>query len=120
MVESIAGAMLIDTELDLEQVWRIFQPLLSPIVTPENLELPSFRKLNELCDCLGYFIKEKSSTEGGMHHVELRLQLEDVLLVGRGCERNKKTAKGVAARCLLKELEVCESTFKIIIFIPIS
>ncbi|KAK7256023.1 hypothetical protein RIF29_29454 [Crotalaria pallida] len=105
MVESIAGAMLIDTKLDIEKVWQIFQPLLSPIVTPENLELPSLRKLNELCDCLGYFLKEKMSTEDGMHHVELQLQLEDVLLVGRGCERNKKAAKGAAARCLLDELE---------------
>ncbi|XP_061353511.1 endoribonuclease Dicer homolog 3-like isoform X2 [Gastrolobium bilobum] len=105
MVESIAGAMLIDTELDIEEVWRTFEPLLSPIVTPDNLELPSIRKLNELCDCLGYFIKEKSTKEGEMHHVELGLQLEDFLLIGKGSERSRKRAKGEAARCLLEELE---------------
>ncbi|KAK6912889.1 Ribonuclease III domain [Dillenia turbinata] len=39
LVESIAGATLIDTKLDLEAVWRIFKPLLSPLVTPDKLEL---------------------------------------------------------------------------------
>ncbi|KAK7395386.1 hypothetical protein VNO78_15942 [Psophocarpus tetragonolobus] len=105
MVESIAGAMLIDTKLDIEKVWRIFEPLLSPIVTPENLELPALCKLHKLCDCLGYFIKELSTKEGELHHVELQLQLEDFLLVGRGTDRNKKRAKGAAAHYLLEGLE---------------
>lgn len=83
MVESIAGAMLVDTELDIENVWRIFEPLLSPIVTPVNLELPSLCKLNKLCDCLVYFIKETSTKEGEIHHVELQLQLEYFFFLGR-------------------------------------
>ncbi|KMS95354.1 hypothetical protein BVRB_009010 [Beta vulgaris subsp. vulgaris] len=77
LFESIAGAILIDTKLNVEELWRIFLPLLSPIVTPDNLELPPFRELNELCDCLGYFFKEH-------------------------CENDKE---GQAALHLLKELE---------------
>lgn len=99
MVESIAGAMLINTNLDLEKVWRMFKPLLSLIVTPDSLQLPSLRRLNEMCDSLGYFAKEKCIQVGEMVHADLRLQLEDVLLIGRGCERHKKA--------LLEELEVC-------------
>ncbi|KAI9112330.1 hypothetical protein K1719_016853 [Acacia pycnantha] len=105
MVESIAGAILIDTNLDLNKVWRTFEPLLSPIVTPESLKLPSLRTLNEMCDSLGYFIKERCIQVGDMVHSELGLQMEDVLLVGRGYERNKKAAKAEAASCLLAELE---------------
>lgn len=56
-MESIAGAILIDTKLNLDEVWRIFKPILSPIVTPDKLELPPLRELIELCDSLGYFIK---------------------------------------------------------------
>lgn len=110
MVESIAGVMLVDTELDIENVWRIFEPLLSPIVTPVNLELPSLCKLNKLCDCLVCFIKETSTKEGEIHHVELQLQLEDFFfLVGRGTEKSKKKSKKrrEATHCLLEELEVC-------------
>ncbi|XP_043722965.1 endoribonuclease Dicer homolog 3a isoform X2 [Telopea speciosissima] len=105
MVESIAGAILIDTKLNLDEVWRIFRPLLSPIVTPDKLELPPLRQLHELCDHLGYFIKEMCVTKGDVVHAELRLQLKDVLLKGEGCERNRKAAKGRAALHLLKDLE---------------
>lgn len=105
MVESIAGAVLIDTKLNLDEVWRIFEPLLSPIVTPDKLELPPLRELIELCDSLGYFIKEKCTKKGETVHAELTLQLKDVLLIGKGQDRTRKTARGEAARCLLKELE---------------
>ena len=107
LVESIVGAILIDTNLNLDEVWRIVEPLLSPIVTPDKLELPPLRELNELCDSLGYFIKEKCVNKGEMVHAELRLQLDDILLVGEGFDRSRKVAKGKAASYLLKELEVC-------------
>ncbi|PON73127.1 Endoribonuclease Dicer-like3a [Parasponia andersonii] len=105
MFESIVGAVLIDTKLNLDEVWRIFEPLLSPIVTPDKLELPPLRELNELCDSLGHFIKEKCTRKGEVVHVELTLQLKDVLLTGEGNDRSRKAAKGEAARRLLKELE---------------
>ncbi|OVA04235.1 Ribonuclease III domain [Macleaya cordata] len=105
LVESIAGAILIDTKLNLDIVWRVFKPLLSPIVTPEKLELPPYRELIELCSHLGYFLKETCTNKGEMVHAELRLQTQDVLLIGEGCERNRKAAKGQAALRLLKNLE---------------
>ncbi|KDO73671.1 hypothetical protein CISIN_1g0003791mg, partial [Citrus sinensis] len=108
LLESIVGAVLIDTKLNLDEVWRIFKPILSPIVTPDKLELPPLRELIELCDSLGYFVKENCTLKGEMVHAELRLQLKDVLLVGEGQERSRKAAKGKAASQLLKKLEVCE------------
>lgn len=105
-MESIVGAVLIDTKLNLDEVWRIFKPILSPIVTPDKLELPPLRELIELCDSLGYFLKENCTLQGEMVHAELRLQLKDALLVGEGQERGRKAAKGKAASQLLKKLEV--------------
>ncbi|GLT85624.1 hypothetical protein SLE2022_038100 [Rubroshorea leprosula] len=105
LVESIAGAILVDSKLNLDEVWRIFEPLLSPIVTPDKLVLPPHRELIELCDSLGYFIKDNCITKGEMVHAELRLQLDDVSLVGEGHDQNRKAAKGKAASCLLKKLE---------------
>ncbi|TKY74839.1 Endoribonuclease Dicer-like 3a [Spatholobus suberectus] len=107
LVESIAGAILIDTKLSLDQVWNVFYPLLSPIVTPDKLELPPFRELNELCDSLGYFVKVKENCEkkGSTVNVEVSVQLPDALLVQEGKGASKKTAKGEAAFHLLKELE---------------
>ncbi|XP_073146735.1 endoribonuclease Dicer homolog 3 [Henckelia pumila] len=105
LVESIVGAILIDSKLDLDEVWKAVEPLLSPIVTPEKLELPPSRELIELCDSLGYFVKEKYTPIGDAVHAELTLQLESVLLNGQGSGPNRKAAKGMAALCLLKKLE---------------
>ncbi|KAG1355238.1 hypothetical protein COCNU_07G013500 [Cocos nucifera] len=105
IVESIAGAILIDTELNLDMIWGIFQPILSPIVTPDKLAFPPLRKLIELCSYLGYFINTKCTNTGEEVAAELAVQLKDELLVGRGCDRNRKSAKAQAAACLLKDLE---------------
>lgn len=106
MVESIAGAILVDTKLNLDEVWKIYKPLLTPFVTPDKLELPPLRELIELCDSLGYFIKDKCTRKGEIFHAELRLQLQDALLIGEGYERTRKAARGEAAHRLLVQLEV--------------
>ncbi|KAL3819081.1 hypothetical protein ACJIZ3_004986 [Penstemon smallii] len=106
LVESIAGALLIDSKLDLDKVWKVLKPLLSPIVTPDKLELPPSRELIELCDSLGYFIKDKYfPAKGDTVRAELKLQLKDVLLESHGTGPNRKAAKGMAALHLLKTLE---------------
>ncbi|XP_019164958.1 PREDICTED: endoribonuclease Dicer homolog 3 [Ipomoea nil] len=112
LVESIAGAILIDTKLDLGKVWEIFEPLLSPIVTPENLELPPYRELIELCSSLGYFLKQDWKRKGEAVHAELSLQLEDDLLVKEGLGQCRKDAKGQAALLLLKDLKSREISSK--------
>ncbi|XP_024966955.1 endoribonuclease Dicer homolog 3a isoform X2 [Cynara cardunculus var. scolymus] len=105
LVESIAGAILLDTKLNLDEVWRIFEPLLSPIVTPDKLELPPLRELMELCDSMGYFTKDTCRINGDTVIAELRLQLKDALLTGEGSGATRKIARGQAALQLLKELE---------------
>ncbi|CAI9094529.1 OLC1v1030287C1 [Oldenlandia corymbosa var. corymbosa] len=105
LMESIAGAILIDTNLNLDEVWRIFEPLLSPIVTPDKLELRPLRELIELCSSLGYFLKEKYIIKGDEVKAELSLQLEDILLVEKGSGKSKKAGRGQAALHLLKRLE---------------
>ncbi|WVZ67722.1 hypothetical protein U9M48_016765 [Paspalum notatum var. saurae] len=105
IVESIAGAILIDTKLDLDVVWGVFKPLLSPIVTPENLELPPFRELREWCDKSGYFLGIKCENQGDNTMAILNLQLKDLLLVRQGRGKNKVDAKAQAASLLLRDLE---------------
>ncbi|CAH9128863.1 unnamed protein product [Cuscuta epithymum] len=105
LVESIAGAILIDTKLDLGKVWEIFEPILSPIVTPESLELPPYRELIELCSSSGYFLKQYWQRKGEAVHAELTVQLEDELLFGEGLGQCRKDAKGQAGLLLLKNLK---------------
>ncbi|XP_068656481.1 endoribonuclease Dicer homolog 3a isoform X2 [Aristolochia californica] len=104
LVESIAGAVLIDTGVDLEAIWQVFKPLLLPIVTPESLELAPFRELDELCSHHGYFISTKCLSMGDAVVAELQVQLKDELLTRQGQDRSRKTAKSKAAQLLLKDL----------------
>jgi endoribonuclease Dicer len=105
IVESIAGAILVDAKLDLDVVWDVFRPLLSPIITPANLELPPFRELLELCSKNGYFL-ETNFTYGEKIEATLLVQLREKLIVRRSCGKSKKDAKAHAASKLLEDLEV--------------
>lgn len=106
IVESIAGAILLDTKLDLDVVWGIFEPLLSPIVTPENLELPPYRELIEWCGKHGYFVGINCRDQGDTVVATLDVQLKEVLLVRQGFSKKRKDAKAHASSLLLKDLEV--------------
>lgn len=54
LVESIAGAILLDTCFDLDKVWAVMMPLLEPIVTPDTLDLHPVTDLEELCAREGF------------------------------------------------------------------
>uniref|UniRef100_A0A0E0JSJ4 Uncharacterized protein n=1 Tax=Oryza punctata TaxID=4537 RepID=A0A0E0JSJ4_ORYPU len=105
IVESIAGAILLDTKLDLDVVWGTFKPLLSPIVTPENLELPPYRELIEWCGKHGYFVGINCRDQGDTVVATLDVQLKEVLLVRQGFSKKRKDAKAHASSLLLKDLE---------------
>ncbi|KAM0865320.1 hypothetical protein ACQ4PT_043361 [Festuca glaucescens] len=64
IMESIAGAIFVDSDFNVDLVWKIVEPLLSPMITPDNLALPPYRELLELCSHLGYFINSKCSSKG--------------------------------------------------------
>ncbi|KAM0863296.1 hypothetical protein ACQ4PT_044679 [Festuca glaucescens] len=104
IIESIAGAILIDAKLDLDVVWGVFRPLLSPIATPANLELPPFRELLELCSKNGYFL-ETNFTDGEKIEATLLVQLKEKLIVRQSCGKSKKDAKAHAASKLLEDIE---------------
>ncbi|KAF9600578.1 hypothetical protein IFM89_010064 [Coptis chinensis] len=47
--ESIDGAIFLDSGRNTTVVWRVFQPLLQPMVTPETLPMHPVRELQERC-----------------------------------------------------------------------
>ncbi|KAH9304310.1 hypothetical protein KI387_008714, partial [Taxus chinensis] len=105
LIESIAGAILVDTRFDLEHVWAIMKPILSPIVTPETLDLHPLRELQELCCQHGFPLKWKFIKQGKVTMATGEVELEESIIVGTGSKMNKKTAKMVAAQQMLLLLE---------------
>uniref|UniRef100_A0A0E0EZ43 Dicer-like protein 3b n=1 Tax=Oryza meridionalis TaxID=40149 RepID=A0A0E0EZ43_9ORYZ len=105
IMESIAGSVFIDTDFNVDMVWEIFEPLLSPLITPDKLALPPYRELLELCSHIGCFLNSKCTSKGEEVIIEMSLQLRDELLVAQGHDRNKKRAKAKAASRILADLK---------------
>ncbi|KAG0549124.1 hypothetical protein BDA96_01G228300 [Sorghum bicolor] len=105
IMESITGAIFIDVNFNVDLVWKIVEPLLSPMITPDKLALPPYRELLELCSHLGCFIKSKCTSKGEELIIEMTVQLRDELLIAQGHDRNRKSAKAKAAARILVDLK---------------
>ncbi|KAF3783235.1 Endoribonuclease Dicer-like protein 3a [Nymphaea thermarum] len=84
LVESIAGAILIDSKLNLGEVWRVFKHLLSPFPTPDDLQLHPLRELGEICGEAGCPLGTEFRKEGDQTIAKLTVQLKDGQLAAEG------------------------------------
>lgn len=112
LVESIAGAILVDTCFDLDKVWAVMMPLLEPIVTPATLDIHPVTELEELCMSKGYSIKygvhkEDECNSRAIYEVQIS---DELFFRGESCKPKKKTAKKDAAVKVLAKLKrhACE------------
>ncbi|XWS46323.1 hypothetical protein CRYUN_Cryun14cG0055500 [Craigia yunnanensis] len=109
IVESIAGAIFLDSGRDTSVVWRVFQPLLHPMVTPETLPMHPVRELQERCQQQAEGLEYKASRSGNLATVEVFI---DGVQVGVAQNPQKKMAQKLAARnalAVLKEKETAEA-----------
>ncbi|XP_062156793.1 endoribonuclease Dicer homolog 1 [Alnus glutinosa] len=112
IVESIAGAIFLDSERDTSVVWTVFQPLLHPMVTPETLPMHPVRELQERCQQQAEGLEYKASRSGNFATVEVFI---DGVQVGIAQNPQKKMAQKLAARnalAALKEKETAEALDK--------
>ncbi|KAJ0245298.1 Endoribonuclease Dicer 1 [Hirschfeldia incana] len=112
IVESIAGAIFLDSGKDTSAAWKVFQPLLQPMVTPETLPMHPVRELQERCQQQAEGLEYKASRSGNTATVEVFI---DGVQVGVAQNPQKKMAQKLAARnalAALKEKEVAEAKEK--------
>eukprot|EP00253_Pinus_taeda_P020474 PITA_20474 len=102
IVESIAGAVFVDSGYSEDRVWEVFKPLLEPLVSPETLELHPVTKLQELCQKQGKDIDYKNSWVGNMVRSQVLINGE---VVGNGEHHQKELAERVAAKDALHKLK---------------
>ncbi|XP_061359208.1 endoribonuclease Dicer homolog 1 isoform X1 [Gastrolobium bilobum] len=109
IVESIAGAIFLDSGRDTSVVWKVFQPLLHPMVTPETLPMHPVRELQERCQQQAEGLEYRASRMGNLATVEVFI---DGVQVGAAQNPQKKMAQKLAARnalAALKEKEVAKT-----------
>uniref|UniRef100_A0A803M389 Endoribonuclease Dicer homolog 1 n=1 Tax=Chenopodium quinoa TaxID=63459 RepID=A0A803M389_CHEQI len=112
IVESIAGAIFLDSGHNTAVVWRVFQPLLQPMVTPETLPMHPVRELQERCQQQAEGLEYKATRDGNLATVEVYV---DGIQIGVAQNPQKKMAQKLAARnalLALKEKETAEAMDK--------
>ncbi|XP_059651179.1 endoribonuclease Dicer homolog 1 isoform X2 [Cornus florida] len=112
IVESIAGSIFLDSGLDTAVVWKVFQPLLHPMVTPETLPMHPVRELQERCQQQAEGLEYKATRSGNLATVEVFI---DGVQIGVAQNPQKKMAQKLAARNALvamKEKETAKAKEK--------
>nr|AJA90765.1 Dicer-like 3 [Ephedra trifurca] len=106
ILESIAGAILVDNGFNLEQVWNVMKPLLSPIVTCSSRYLHPIREVNEICDSNGFVSKWSKVLKGDRAAItRMEVTLKDCVIVGESTKVSVKNAKKEAASKILMQLD---------------
>ncbi|KAK6918832.1 Ribonuclease III domain [Dillenia turbinata] len=86
IVESVIGAVFIDCGSSIDNVRKVFMPLLEPIITPQTLQVHPMTRLYELCQKYGWQVICKDRwKESGTYDIYV-----DGGLVGRGTYQLKK------------------------------
>ncbi|PIN21629.1 Ribonuclease [Handroanthus impetiginosus] len=108
VIESLAGAIFVDSGYNKDIVFKSMRRLLEPLVTLETLKLHPVRELTELCQRGQYSLKKTvfSSQNGVMYYM---VEVEACGVVHKETQsvtdKNKKTAERLACKAVLKRLK---------------
>jgi len=108
LIESIAGAIYLDSKHKKEVVWRAMRRLLEPLATPKTVELYPVSELKEICEHRKYPKPLYSPTRDngvGVTRVVAEVKAAGTVYYAteEGC--NKKVAEILAAKALLQKLK---------------
>ncbi|KAD4584078.1 hypothetical protein E3N88_21679 [Mikania micrantha] len=103
VIESLAGAIFVDSGYDKDRVFQSIRPLLEPFVTPETLKPHPVRELNELCQKNHFKIKKSAErVEDGTVFFSIEAESGEQVFKGSGTAGAKKLAERLASKNVLK------------------
>jgi endoribonuclease Dicer len=105
VIESIAGAIYLDSKYDKDLVWRSMKQLLEPLATPDTIECDPVKELQEFCDRRSYSQSYTKTHKDGVSSVVAEVQVEGTSYSATGTGPDKSVAKKFAAKSLLKDLK---------------
>lgn len=109
VIESLAGAILVDSGYNKEIVFQSIRPLLEPLITPETVKLHPARELNELIQKQHFDYKKSVVSNGRNASIEIVVGANGVIFKHTATAADKKTAEKLASKEVLKSLK--ESNF---------
>ncbi|CAB4308426.1 unnamed protein product [Prunus armeniaca] len=102
IVESVAAAIYIELNFDLDKLWMKFKPLLEPIYTLENLQGHPVTILKEFCEKNVKRLEVRLRDETG--NISIADVYVDGQLNGSGSAKRKNTAQRIAAKQAIQKL----------------
>ncbi|KAK4380892.1 Endoribonuclease Dicer2 [Sesamum angolense] len=106
IIESLAGAIFVDSGYIMEVVFQCMRPLLEPLITPETLKLHPVRELNELCQREHYVLnKTIVCNRNGKACATVEVEASGVVYKETCSGADRKMAKRLACKAVLKSLK---------------
>lgn len=105
IIESIAGAILVDSGYDKDAVWDSIRPLLEPMVTPDTIKYQPVRELEDICRKKSYEAKYIVTRHDGVVSTTAEVQVNGISYRKTMTGRNKKATRKLAAKALLEQLK---------------
>lgn len=106
VIESLAGAIYIDSGHDKETVFRSMKPLLEPLVTIETLRLHPKRELNQLCQKEKYTMHKTVVTRHERTaYAMVKIEARGIVYEKTGSAKDWKLAERLACKDILKSLK---------------
>ncbi|KAL0358761.1 UNVERIFIED_CONTAM: Endoribonuclease Dicer2 [Sesamum angustifolium] len=106
IIESLAGAIFVDSGYNMEVVFQCMRPLLEPLITPETLKLHPVRELNELCQREHYVLnKTIVCNRNGKACATVEVEASGVVYKETCSGADRKMAKRLACKAVLKSLK---------------
>uniref|UniRef100_A0A453JVW7 Uncharacterized protein n=1 Tax=Aegilops tauschii subsp. strangulata TaxID=200361 RepID=A0A453JVW7_AEGTS len=105
VIESLAGAIYLDSKYDKEVVWKSMKQLLEPLATPETVERDPVKLLQEFCARRSYSSSYTKAHKDGVSSVVVEVQVEGTTYSATETGPDKIVAKKLAAKSLLNNLK---------------
>ncbi|XP_021282374.1 endoribonuclease Dicer homolog 2 isoform X1 [Herrania umbratica] len=106
IIESLAGAIFVDSGYNKHTVFQSIRPLLEPLITPETIRVHPVKELNELCQKEHFEQRPATvSHDNGMPSITIEVEANGMVFKHTSSASNKKMAKKLACKEVLKSLK---------------
>ncbi|KAE8698887.1 Endoribonuclease Dicer-like protein 2 [Hibiscus syriacus] len=106
VMESLAGAIFVDSGYDKDVVFRSIRPLLEPMITPETMTVHPVKELHDICQKEYYKLGEPVvSRDGGVSSITIEVEANGRVFKHTSTASDKKMAKKLASKEVLKSLK---------------
>ncbi|KAF9602738.1 hypothetical protein IFM89_030626, partial [Coptis chinensis] len=104
-IESLAGAILVDSGYSIETVWNCIRPILEPLATLDTMKLHPVKELGELCQRDSYENKTSVSYVDGKASITITVEANGVSYTATHTGMNKKDCKEISCQNCVGEVE---------------